>query len=116
MVNFRFSFKSSSKFVSWESHIRAIACLYVLSLLKRRTGGDILDFTSTFAASRLTFYIAIRTTPFDTEPLLDICCLKVSSLLMGKSAEEIRSFLNIPKMTPEEEAEAREKHRWIFDD
>jgi len=35
---------------------------------------------------------------------------------MGKSAEEIRVILNIPKLTPEEEAKARLEHRWIFDD
>jgi len=50
------------------------------------------------------------------QPLLDIACLKVSCTLMGKTAEEIRVMLNIPKMTPAEEAKAREEHRWIFDD
>jgi len=35
---------------------------------------------------------------------------------MGKSAEEIRVILNIPRLTPEEEAKARQDHRWIFDD
>jgi len=50
------------------------------------------------------------------EPLLDLTCLQVSCSLMGKSAEEIRVILNIPKMTPEEEARARQEHRWIFDD
>ncbi|KAL7462266.1 hypothetical protein ACHAXS_005463 [Conticribra weissflogii] len=64
----------------------------------------------------LLFELVTAANFMEIQPLLDICCLKVSSLLMGKSAEEIRSFLNIPKMTPEEEAEAREKHRWIFDD
>jgi len=50
------------------------------------------------------------------QPLLDLTCLQVSCQLMGKSAEEIRVILNIPKLTPEEEAKAREEHRWIFDD
>mmetsp|Transcript_5838 Transcript_5838/g.10530 ORF Transcript_5838/g.10530 Transcript_5838/m.10530 type:complete len:172 (-) Transcript_5838:248-763(-) len=50
------------------------------------------------------------------QPLLDLTCLQVSCQLMGKSAEEIRVILNIPKLTPEEEAKAREDHRWIFDD
>jgi hypothetical protein len=35
---------------------------------------------------------------------------------MGKTAEEIRTILNIPPMTEEEEARARRDHRWIFDD
>ena len=50
------------------------------------------------------------------QPLLDLTCLQVSCQLMGKSAEEIRVILNIPKLTPEEEAKARQEHRWIFDD
>lgn len=50
------------------------------------------------------------------QPLLDLTCLKVSCQLMGKSADEIRQILNIPKLTPEEEATARREHRWIFDD
>mmetsp|Transcript_22235 Transcript_22235/g.45007 ORF Transcript_22235/g.45007 Transcript_22235/m.45007 type:complete len:172 (-) Transcript_22235:314-829(-) len=52
----------------------------------------------------------------DIKPLLDLACLKVSVLLMGKNAEEIRVMLNLPKMTPEQEQEAREKHPWIFQD
>lgn len=52
----------------------------------------------------------------NTEPLLDLTCLQVSCQLMGKSAEEIRVILNIPRLTAEEEAKAREDHRWIFDD
>eukprot|EP00571_Detonula_confervacea_P010313 CAMPEP_0172300016 /NCGR_PEP_ID=MMETSP1058-20130122/2196_1 /TAXON_ID=83371 /ORGANISM="Detonula confervacea, Strain CCMP 353" /LENGTH=179 /DNA_ID=CAMNT_0013009671 /DNA_START=36 /DNA_END=575 /DNA_ORIENTATION=+ len=50
------------------------------------------------------------------QPLLDLTCLQVSCQLMGKSAEEIRVILNIPKLTADEEAKARENHRWIFDD
>jgi len=28
---------------------------------------------------------------------------------------QIRELLNLPEMTPEEEARAREEHRWIFE-
>merc|ERR1712127_1146603 len=42
------------------------------------------------------------------QPLLDLTCLQVSCQLMGKSAEEIRVILNIPRLTPEEEANARQ--------
>jgi len=52
----------------------------------------------------------------NVEPLLDLTCLQVSCQLMGKSAEEIRVILNIPKLTEEEEAKARQDHRWIFDE
>ena len=63
---------------------------------------------SIYSQSNITFY--------NTEPLLDLTCLQVSFQLMGKSAEEIRNILNIPKMTEQEEKEARANHRWIFDD
>jgi S-phase kinase-associated protein 1 len=49
------------------------------------------------------------------KPLLDLTCLKVTFELTGKSAEEIREILNLPALTPEEEAKARQEHKWIFD-
>lgn len=48
--------------------------------------------------------------------LLDLSCLKVTFQLTGKSAEEIRQILRLPQLTPEEEAQAREEHKWIFED
>ena len=50
------------------------------------------------------------------KPLLDLACLSVTFELSGKNAEEIREILNIPELTPEEEASARDEHRWIFED
>lgn len=49
------------------------------------------------------------------KPLLDLACLTVTFELCGKSAEEIREILNLPDLTPEEEAQARTEHRWIFE-
>lgn len=48
--------------------------------------------------------------------LLDLTCLKVTFQLTGKNAEEIRQILRLPELTPEEEAQAREDHKWIFED
>ena len=50
------------------------------------------------------------------KPLLDLLCLKATFELTGKNAEEIREILNLPIMTPEEEAAARQEHKWIFED
>lgn len=50
------------------------------------------------------------------KPLLDLTCLKVTFMLTGKNREEIRDILRLPELTPEEEAEARENHKWIFED
>ena len=48
-------------------------------------------------------------------PLLDLCCLEITFNLQGKDAEEIQQYLKLPKLTPEEEADARERHPWIFE-
>jgi len=48
--------------------------------------------------------------------LLDLCCLKVTFQLTGKSADEIREILRLPDLSPEEEATAREEHKWIFEE
>jgi len=48
--------------------------------------------------------------------LLDLSCLKVTFQLTGKSAEEIRQILRLPELTPEEEQQARQEHKWIFED
>mmetsp|Transcript_30582 Transcript_30582/g.34886 ORF Transcript_30582/g.34886 Transcript_30582/m.34886 type:complete len:168 (+) Transcript_30582:109-612(+) len=50
------------------------------------------------------------------KPLLDLTCLRVTFELTGKNAEEIREILNLPVLTPEEEATARKEHKWIFED
>ena len=41
----------------------------------------------------------------DIPPLLDLACLKSAFLINGKSAEEIRLMLDLPKLTPRQEAE-----------
>jgi len=48
--------------------------------------------------------------------LLDLSCLKVTFQLTGKSADEIRDILRLPELTPEEESQARQEHKWIFED
>ena len=63
----------------------------------------------------MAFRIVQAANYMEIQPLLDIACLRVSTELVGKSAEEIRIILNLPKMTPEEEGEARKKHPWIFE-
>jgi len=63
----------------------------------------------------MVFRIVQAANYMEIQPLLDIACLRVSTELVGKTAEEIRTILNLPKMTPEEEEEARKKHPWIFE-
>mmetsp|Transcript_28726 Transcript_28726/g.43089 ORF Transcript_28726/g.43089 Transcript_28726/m.43089 type:complete len:150 (-) Transcript_28726:125-574(-) len=63
----------------------------------------------------LLFQLVQASNFLDIQPLLNLACLQVANILMGKSAEDIRSILKIPKMTPEEEEKARREHRWIFE-
>ena len=64
----------------------------------------------------LVFELVAAANFMEIQPLLDLACLRVSIDLQGKSTEEIRVMLNIPKMTPEEEKKAREEHSWIFEE
>jgi len=48
------------------------------------------------------------------QPLLDLTCAKVASMIKGKSPEEIRATFNIINdFTPEEEDKIREDNRWV---
>lgn len=64
----------------------------------------------------MVFELVTAANYMEIQPLLDLACLRVSVELMGKTAEEIRVMLNIPKMTAEEEQKARQEHKWIFED
>jgi hypothetical protein len=50
------------------------------------------------------------------DKLIDLVCLWCTFQIQGRNAEEIRKFLKLPKMTPEEEAQARKEHAWIFEE
>ena len=43
------------------------------------------------------------------------CVVTVDILYLLHIHKQIRLFLNLPKMTPEEEAQARAEHPWIFE-
>mmetsp|Transcript_7106 Transcript_7106/g.13971 ORF Transcript_7106/g.13971 Transcript_7106/m.13971 type:complete len:169 (-) Transcript_7106:501-1007(-) len=49
-------------------------------------------------------------------PLLDLACLKISLDITGRDAEQIRVMFNLPTMSEQEEAKARQDHRWIFEE
>ena len=51
------------------------------------------------------------------QPLLDVACAKVASLIKGKSPEEIRTtFKIVSDFTPEEEAKIREENKWAVEE
>jgi S-phase kinase-associated protein 1 len=47
------------------------------------------------------------------QPLLDLTCATVASMIKGKTPEEIRKTFNIVNdFTPEEESQIREENKW----
>lgn len=77
------------------------------------------DFYRTFVGDKTNeflFRLVNAANYMDIPSLLDLMCLKVGFSLMGKTAEEIRVLLKIPKLTQEEEHRAREEHPWLFEE
>lgn len=49
----------------------------------------------------------------DNQPLLDIACTKVATIIKGKSPTEIREFLSLENdLSQQEEADAKNYHSW----
>lgn len=63
----------------------------------------------------MLFHVLAAANFMEIPPLIDLTCLWCTFQITGKSPEEIRVLLNFPSMTPEEEAQAREDHPWVFE-
>ena len=50
------------------------------------------------------------------EKLLDLVVLKIAYALVGKDQEEIRTILDLPKMTNAERDQAKKDHPWVFEE
>ena len=61
----------------------------------------------------MLFELILAANFMDIQPLLDLTCATVATLLKGKTPEEIRQTFNIVNdFTPEEEAQVREENKW----
>mmetsp|Transcript_4670 Transcript_4670/g.9408 ORF Transcript_4670/g.9408 Transcript_4670/m.9408 type:complete len:160 (-) Transcript_4670:375-854(-) len=59
------------------------------------------------------FQLILASNYMDIQPLLDLTCKTVASMIKGKSPEQIRADFNIKSdFTPEEEAEVRSENAW----
>jgi len=64
----------------------------------------------------IIFELILAANYMDIRPLMDLSCAKVSSIIKGKSPEEIRKVFNIQNdFTPEEEAQIREENQWCME-
>merc|ERR1712083_352787 len=62
------------------------------------------------------FELILAANYLDIQPLLDLTCGKIATMIKGKNTEEIRKQFNIVNdFTPEEEAQVREENRWCED-
>jgi S-phase kinase-associated protein 1 len=102
-----------------------VSCLFPLSLFVFEQAGSTLEeevtqewyvqYISSMDRDAL-FELVAAANYLDLKPVLDLACLRVTFLLSGRNADEIRTLLQLPALTPEEEAQAREEHPWIFED
>lgn len=59
------------------------------------------------------FAVILAANLLEIQPLLDLSCAKVATMIKGKSPEEIRQTFNIVNdFTPEEEKQIREENKW----
>ena len=74
-----------------------------------------VDFSKDFDLEKL-FKLTLAANYMSNEPLLDLCCAKVASLIKGHSVESIRKTFNVEEdFTAEEEAKIREENPWLND-
>ena len=72
-----------------------------------------IGFINSFE-SKMLFKLIDGSNYMDIEPLFNLGCLVVSTMIMNKTPEEIGTMLKIDKLTAEEEMRAREEHEWMF--
>lgn len=60
------------------------------------------------------FSLILAANIMNVQPLLDLSCATVASMIKGRTPEEIRAIFNITNdFTAEEEAAVRDENRWI---
>ncbi len=66
------------------------------------------------AMDHRTLFELIKACNFlDVQPLLDLACAKVASLIKGKTAQQIRDTFHVKNdFTPEEMVLMSEEHKW----
>jgi S-phase kinase-associated protein 1 len=63
----------------------------------------------------LLFDLILAANYMNIQPLLDLACKKVASMIKGKNPEEIRKQFHIKNdFTPEEEEEIKKEHQWAL--
>lgn len=91
----------------------------MMDIEKPLKSADMHDVVSDWDASfvdieqEILFELILAANYMDIKSLLDLTCAKVSSMIKGKTPQEIRETFNITNdFTPEEESQIREENRW----
>ena len=61
------------------------------------------------------FELILAANYLDVEPLLDLGCAKLATILKARTPKEIREHFGIGEPTPEQEDQVRKDNEWIFD-
>ena len=62
------------------------------------------------------FEIVLAAHYMDVQPLTNLCCARIATMIKGKTPDEIRKTFNIVgDFTPEEENQVREDNNWCED-
>jgi len=86
---------------------------------KPLTSSDMIDIVSKWDAEYVNVELSIlystmsAASYLDIPSLLDLCCIKIASMIRGKSPAEIKSIFNIvDDFTQKEEILIREENKW----
>ena len=77
---------------------------------------DICEWDREFCKvdQNVLFELVLAANYLDIQPLLQLCCVTIASMIKGKSPEQIRSHFNIVNdFTPEEEETIRRENVWV---
>ena len=89
---------------------------FIVQVMDQKWYQDFVSDDNLGSSNDMLFDLLTAANFMGIKELLDLSCLKVTFQLTGKNAEEIRQILRLPELTPEEERQARDEHKWIFED
>lgn len=87
---------------------------WYIAFVMNNCDGDCSLESPSSSKTKTLFQIIDCANYMDIQPLFDLGCLFMSTMIMDKSSEEIRNMLKIEKLSASEELKAREEHEWMF--
>jgi S-phase kinase-associated protein 1 len=105
--------KTIEKIIQWMEYHKKVASRAIPRPLK---SGDLKETVGPWDANYIdldidaVFDILLAANFLDIKPLLELCCARIASLMIGKTPKQIRKAFNLPdEFSPEEEARIRKE-------